>query len=233
MIRQRDRYLPNGPLSAGPVLLRSPGHGTLGIDRMTEDGSTPPLPRRAPGDSGWSQTEPVQAVTLPEPVVKRILAALDAAGTRAQAEDQPASIEEPAQDGATSAGPPVPDRARSPEPTAQGHASSSGGSTSLPQRVPGASDARNPPARTAPPALRAALPHFGSGEAATDPFSAFAVPGGSAGAQQAAEHAAPEQAAAEQAATRQAEVQPDDAAPPGAAAPPGTAAAPRADRRAV
>ena len=157
---------------------------------MTEDGSTPPLPRRAPGDSGWSQTEPVEAATLPEAVVKRILAALDAGGTRTRAEDQPTSIEESAQDRATSASPPVPVRGRPPEPTARGRASSSSGSTSLPQRVPGASDAHDPPARTAPPALRAALPLFGSGEAATDTFSAFAVSGGSARAEQAAEQAA-------------------------------------------
>jgi hypothetical protein len=35
-----------------PVLLKSRRHGTVGIDRMADDGSTPPLPRRAPGDSG-------------------------------------------------------------------------------------------------------------------------------------------------------------------------------------
>src|SRR5690348_17578481 len=81
-----------------PVLLRSPSHGTVGIDRMEDDGSAPPLPRRAPGDSGWPMPEPVRAVSLPERVVQRILAALDAAEKQPPAQDHAAPAAAPAHD---------------------------------------------------------------------------------------------------------------------------------------
>src|SRR5690349_22857943 len=94
-----------------PVLLRSPSHGTVGIDRMEDDGSAPPLPRRAPGDSGWPMPEPVRAVSLPERVVQRILAALDAAEKQPPAQDHAAPAAAP-----DSTEPPAPDPAASPPP---------------------------------------------------------------------------------------------------------------------
>jgi len=92
---------------------------------MVDDGSAPPLPRRTPGDSGWAIPEPVTAVSLPEPVVQRILAALDVAGQQPSPHDQatlaeaitpnPAVLPEPLD----SAEPPAPDHALNSTQTAR------------------------------------------------------------------------------------------------------------------
>jgi hypothetical protein len=81
---------------------------------MEDDGSVPPLPRRAPGDSGWAMPEPVRAVTLPERVVQRILAALDAAEKQPPAQDHAAPAETTVQ--APAAPPPAPDSTEPPAP---------------------------------------------------------------------------------------------------------------------
>lgn len=63
---------------------------------MPEDASIPPLPRRAPGDSGRSRAAPVAPAALPKSVVQRILATLDAEETRALLADQAITSEPPA-----------------------------------------------------------------------------------------------------------------------------------------
>ena len=65
---------------------------------MPEDASIPPLPRRAPGDSGRSRAAPVAPAALPKSVVQRILATLDAEETRALLADQAITSEPPAPD---------------------------------------------------------------------------------------------------------------------------------------
>src|SRR5690242_10877265 len=101
-----------------PVLLISRSHGTVGIDRMEDDGSAPPLPRRAPGDSGWEMPEPVRPVSLPEPVVQRILAALNAVQKQPSPLDEAAPAEAPAPDRAAPAEPLDSTGPRAPDPAA-------------------------------------------------------------------------------------------------------------------
>jgi outer membrane biosynthesis protein TonB len=74
---------------------------------MADDGSAPPLPRRAPGDSGWAGPGPTRSASLPKPVVRRILASLDVAGK--QTPQQEAGPAEP-----SAANPPAP--AEPPDP---------------------------------------------------------------------------------------------------------------------
>jgi hypothetical protein len=62
---------------------------------MAED-SVPPLPRRAPGDSGRPKPEPATRVALPRPLVQRILETLEAAGTQASPGEDQAALSEPA-----------------------------------------------------------------------------------------------------------------------------------------
>jgi hypothetical protein len=83
---------------------------------MTDEGSAPALPRRAPGDSGRARPEPARAVSLPKPVVRRILASLDTPGKQTPPQDQAAPAEPPAADLAAPPAPPAPAEPPAPDP---------------------------------------------------------------------------------------------------------------------
>src|ERR1019366_8499909 len=117
---------------------------------MEEDGRVPPLTRRVPGAAvGPSPVSPAGRPALPESLLQRMQAAVDAAHAQeaAQIHEHPGRQEQ--------AEPPV---TRAP----------------LPQRVPGAADSPKPPAR---PVLPASMPAFGpDAEDDTAPIQAISAP---------------------------------------------------------
>ena len=63
---------------------------------MAEDSRDPPLPRRVPGDRRKPGTGPAAPLVLPESVIQRIRAALDAVGDEASPQEDAARTEQPA-----------------------------------------------------------------------------------------------------------------------------------------
>src|ERR1019366_3537407 len=120
---------------------------------MEENGRVPPLTRRVPGAAvGPSPVSPAGRPALPESLLQRMQAAVDAAHAQ-----EAAQIHE--------------------HPGRQEQAEPPGTRASLPQRVPGAADSPKPPARVARAGLAASIAAFGpEAEDETPPIQAISAP---------------------------------------------------------